>query len=74
MTEEKQDAAVRKAIHAHEHWKSKWREDRSAFSREMVSPRGKVFTYSGYCYEVQKHMDSTIKKIRKALGVKEAAE
>lgn len=70
MSKEKQDAKVRKAINDHQYWLSQWVRE-SGFSVEMISPRGKRMTHSGYCFEVNKHMAGTIKKIRNALGVQE---
>ena len=73
MNTDKQDARIRKAINDHNYWLSKWRKDSSAFTVEMISPRGKFMTHSAYCAEVNKHMDATIGKIRKALAVIEKA-
>ena len=66
---EKQDAKIRKAIHDHYFWLSQWRKESVAFSVEMISPRGKRMTHTGYCQEVTKHMAKTVLKIRKAINV-----
>lgn len=63
------DLKVRRAISAHEAYKNSWAEDRCAFSRVMISPRGARHDYSSYCAEVNKHMVKTVAKIRKILEV-----
>jgi hypothetical protein len=66
-----QDLKIKRAIYAHEAYKNSWTEGRSAFSREMISPRGARHNYSSYCHEVNKHMTRTIAKIRKILEVQQ---
>jgi hypothetical protein len=62
-----QDLKIQRAISAHEAYKASWTEGRSAFSREMISPRGGRHNYSSYFHEINKHMTKTITKIRKIL-------
>ena len=64
-----QDLKIQRAILAHEAYKASWKEGKSAFSREMVSPRGARHTYTSYCFEVNKHMAKTVAKIRSILEV-----
>lgn len=71
MSDYKKDEAIRRAIISHENYKSSWRKESGAFTVQMISPRGKRMTYSGYCFEVKKHMDKTVEKIRKILGATE---
>lgn len=69
MSRDKKDASVARAINAHEEWKAKWTKDDRCFSVEWISPHGKTMTYIGYYFEVRKHMDKTVAKIRKILEV-----
>ena len=69
MSRDKKDAAIARAIHAHDEWKAKWVKDDRFFSVDWISPHGKTMTYSGYCFEVRKHMTRTVAKIRKILEV-----
>lgn len=66
---DKQNQRVRKLINQHEHWKAQWKKRDMLFSMEMISPQGKVMTCNAYQFEVDKHLDSTVNKIRKVLGV-----
>lgn len=67
--QEAQDLKIQRAISAHEVYKSSWTKGRSAFSVEMISPRGATHNYSSYCHEVNKHMAKTIAKIRQILEI-----
>lgn len=67
MSSEAQRKKVKAAIQRHHNWLSQWNEGRSAFTRTMVSPRGKSMGYHSYCVEVNKHMDRTIKRIESIL-------
>lgn len=64
---EQQREKIRRAILAHEEYKAKWTKDDRCFSVTWISPRGKEMTYSGYCFEVNKHLNATVAKIEKIL-------
>lgn len=64
---DKQNQKIKTLIRRHEDWKSMWTKRTMLFSVEMVSPRGKAMTCSAYQYEVNKHLDATVEKIRKVL-------